>query len=322
MIHNSGLTEGAGTADSFLKGSHVGKAKIAHQVNVCSLYILLGHAYEVYVRSLEANEKPISLDSWCVQREKASPHFKFWSITMRMEFTLLLFTRSLRVRNFQVYKDVLRKILLWTFALGHTHYSRWLSVHWLDMINLNDTCKDVYNEFENNGNFTVTSKRNFSAIAIEHKHEQNNKKIKGDGGAIGLTENSVELLRWMVCGPEAARVVEEFNTTCTSTYKNDGNIRQHHEQTPSVQADFRKKLSNLVASYEKLGNPFLEEGKELFVLDTCIIADDKVTDTINSIEDLGESACLKYIQDRLINKNKPISDTINKQNLSLFKTPL
>ena len=47
---------------------------------------------------------------------------------------------------------------------------------------------------------------------IDHKHEQNNKKVKGDGGAIGLTENSVQLLQWIVCGPEVACVVEEFNS--------------------------------------------------------------------------------------------------------------
>ncbi|CAG2232145.1 unnamed protein product [Mytilus edulis] len=45
-----------------------------------------------------------------------------------------------------------------------------------------------------------------SAIAFE----QINKVVKGEGGVIGLTENASPLLRWMVCGPEKARAVNEY----------------------------------------------------------------------------------------------------------------
>jgi len=52
--------------------------------------------------------------------------------------------------------------------------------------------------------------RVFSALPIDQAHEQNNALIKGDGGAVGLTENPSALHRWMVAGPEVSRVVEEF----------------------------------------------------------------------------------------------------------------
>ena len=32
-------------------------------------------------------------------------------------------------------------------------------------------------------------------------------------GAIGLTEDSIQLLRWMVCGPEVARSVRDFKAS-------------------------------------------------------------------------------------------------------------
>ena len=50
----------------------------------------------------------------------------------------------------------------------------------------------------------------FSAIALDHAHEQNNASVKGDGGAVELTENPTALQRWMVSGPEMARVIREF----------------------------------------------------------------------------------------------------------------
>jgi hypothetical protein len=60
------------------------------------------------------------------------------------------------------------------------------------------------------GNFTVNkTTHNFSAIALDHAHEQNNASVKGDGGAVGLTENPTALRRWMVSGPEMARVIGE-----------------------------------------------------------------------------------------------------------------
>ena len=37
-------------------------------------------------------------------------------------------------------------------------------------------------------------KISFSLIAFDHAHKQNNAIVKGDGGAIGLTENSSQLV--------------------------------------------------------------------------------------------------------------------------------
>lgn len=54
------------------------------------------------------------------------------------------------------------------------------------------------------------TKHQLSSLAIDHAHEQNNKCVKGGGGAIGLTEDSSQLLRWTLAGPEVARFVGEF----------------------------------------------------------------------------------------------------------------
>ncbi|KAJ8866668.1 hypothetical protein PR048_032529 [Dryococelus australis] len=42
-------------------------------------------------------------------------------------------------------------------------------------------------------NFLHISLHNFSTIALDHAHEQLNDRIKGDGGSIGLTQNSTAL---------------------------------------------------------------------------------------------------------------------------------
>ena len=79
-----------------------------------------------------------------------------------------------------------------------------------DMDALAELHPDVNCEF-NRGNFTVRkTTRNFSALAIDQAHEQNNALVKGDGGAVGLTENPSALKRWMLCGPEMARLISQF----------------------------------------------------------------------------------------------------------------
>ena len=83
------------------------------------------------------------------------------------------------------------------------------------MINFESTCEDIYNGFERNGKLTVTTKRNSSDIALI---TNTNKKVKGNVDTIGLTENIVKRLQWVVCGPEVSRVVEEFNLICISKY--------------------------------------------------------------------------------------------------------
>ena len=51
--------------------------------------------------------------------------------------------------------------------------------------------------------------------ALGQSHEQLNKCIKGDGGVMGLTEDTAALQRWMLAGPEISRVVHvaEFEET-------------------------------------------------------------------------------------------------------------
>ncbi len=50
-------------------------------------------------------------------------------------------------------------------------------------------------------------------MATDQAHEQNNACVKGDGGAVGLTENPAALRRWMIAGPEVVRVISEFESS-------------------------------------------------------------------------------------------------------------
>ena len=58
-LEDSGSTKAniapAGTAQSFLNGTHVSRTRHAHQVTAYSLYILIQRAYNKYLDNLEQN---------------------------------------------------------------------------------------------------------------------------------------------------------------------------------------------------------------------------------------------------------------------------
>ena len=167
--------------------------------------------------------------AWSTRKRK--PQFLYCSLTMKFQLTILIFVRSLREGKFQMYIEACSALAPWFFALNHTNYARWLPVHIRDMVSLEKEIPSLAAEFQS-GHFVVQkSHRAFSSIAIDQAHEQNNKIIKGDGGAVGLTENPSQLLRWMVSGPEVARVIDEFKSSEEQTKKqqSEGPDFRHHE---------------------------------------------------------------------------------------------
>jgi hypothetical protein len=169
----------SGTADSFLKASHVSRTRHAHQVTACSLHILSCRAYEAYVDGLSEWDAKLEFQQWQEYKSGSCPQFRYWSLVLKFQLTILLFVRSLREGRFCLYKGSIRQLLPYFFALDKYNYARWLTVHLHDMMQLDKTCPSVKGKFEE-GSFVVRkTQRKFSALAIDHAHEQNNKLVKG-----------------------------------------------------------------------------------------------------------------------------------------------
>lgn len=305
-----------GIADSFLKASHIARTRRVHQITACALYILQQRAYEHYINLQGSSEKTLQFSEWCDHKSQIVPQFHYWAIVMELEICLLVYVRSLRQANFTLYLDALTELVPWFFAFDHTNYARWVPVHLRDMAELPNKHPHILKEF-NAGKFTVQkSIRIFSSIPIDQAHEQNNAIIKGDGGAVGLTDNPAALRRWMVAGPEVARLIGEFH----SVYQNCSRQvdTRHHDQIPSVQAAFGKDVSSLVGVIEELGNPFLEESTDLLVLDTKEIANLTAIETLQNAHFIGQQQFESFTKECLIDRTRSLYDTIRRNKLQLF----
>ena len=108
-----------GTADAFIRDSHVTKTRHAHQVTAATLHALLKQAYSKDCTpddGITTQPDDGVFEEWCTQRAKASVYFDYWLKTLSLEVLLLVYIRSLRERNFELYVQSLTQIIPWMFA--------------------------------------------------------------------------------------------------------------------------------------------------------------------------------------------------------------
>ncbi len=90
----------SGTADSFLKVSHLTQTRHAHQVTLLTLQKLQREAF----LKIGSN---LSEEAWRSDMLKKSPTFMFWDLILRYETLILIFVRAHREKNFPLYVHVL-----------------------------------------------------------------------------------------------------------------------------------------------------------------------------------------------------------------------
>ena len=141
-------------------------------------------------------------------------------------------------------------------------------------------------------------------------------------GVIGLTEDSIQLLRWMVCGPEVARSVRDFEASLP--YNLDTSLSEkikYHEQTPSEKKRFSKNVNDLVSAFQQAGNPFLEESKDLIALDSKNIANQNAVDNMREFAESGAKQFNEFFNDCLKEKKTSIYEIIKKNKFAIFTQP-
>ena len=107
----------AGTADSFLKVSHVTRTGHVHQVTATTLHILAKRACTRFVELQEPGNHTKSLNDWCTQKCQKISQLQFWYSTLLLELVILSNVRSLGEGNFELYIDFMTHLALCTFLL-------------------------------------------------------------------------------------------------------------------------------------------------------------------------------------------------------------
>ena len=78
---------------------------------------------------------------------KHNPQFYYWDKVLELELIALMFVKSIRTSNFNMYTASLIEIIPYIFSFDHINYMRWLPVHIKDMKELSIKQPHVYAEF-------------------------------------------------------------------------------------------------------------------------------------------------------------------------------
>ena len=68
----------------------------------------------------------------------------------------------------------------------------------------------------------------------------------------------------------------------------------------------------------EISNPLMDLSGDLLVLDTIVVADCTIVESVQTIENIGPQRCDRFYQDRLITRTKQLNDTITEKKLPLF----
>ena len=173
------------------------------QLSVVDIYTLLKKAHV-------ESESSLSVVDWLHEAAKHSQMCYCRRIILNFEVVLLIYMLSIREGNFELYLASLYGILPWFFALDWYNYASCATIYWFDMELLKHRYPNEYKEFAvRNFSFLKTNKQ-FSRMALDQIHKQNNKYRKSVSGATSLIDRQDDsaLVRCELCGPELCQIIK------------------------------------------------------------------------------------------------------------------
>ena len=149
--------------------------------------------------------------------------------------------------------------------------------------------------------------RQFSCKSNNPAHQQNNKLTKADGGGIGILDNAIALLRWMISGPIVVSLINNYETSNCF-------ILKHHENNDSLEQTFQSNVLSLVRQYKERKGILLRRRIMFFIQILVKTLSEERLVPVQKAADAGS-----FVRDVIEYGTKSIYYTIKKNNLHLFK---
>ena len=111
--------------------------------------------------------------------------------------------------------------------------------------------------------------------------------------AIGLTKNNAALQRWLITGPEVARLLEEFKNLHTV---DEEGVLEHHDSSASVAKQSLSEVKTFLGVMNDLCNPLLYESFDPYSLDTKVVAQQNLTAEVITVKDTGKIQLLELFE--------------------------
>lgn len=128
---------------------------------------------------------------------------------MDMVQSMLCFIRSVRTSDWNLSLASLHDFLKYFFALNRLNYARMISLYLAAMDVLQLTDPDIWKPFTEGKWVVNCNVVPFCALGADEALEHQNRKLKVQGGLVGITQNDNARNRFFLVNPELNRISNE-----------------------------------------------------------------------------------------------------------------
>lgn len=221
------------------------------------------HAFKDVANEEASRQLFTKFEQHRLRRAEGNPNYALWDSLIEMVETLQLFIRATREGLFALHLASVRSMLPWFFAYDKQNYSRFLTIYWFEMMQLQHTHPQVYAALKD-GEYGVQrhAKHPFAQVACDQVIEQTvNRDSKTVGGLIGITRSKAAVHRWLLARLPRAEIAAGCFAMASRENSDPG--QGHKELFESrIEVD-ETSVSRLCDAITLMVNPFSSELAEL-----------------------------------------------------------
>ena len=242
----------------------------------------------------------------------------FWMQYVDMMHLYREFTRSVRVGDIDAYIGCLPKLSNYFFALNHPNYARWTVQYHNNLLMLQDTHPETYEEFQR-GLFSIRrTKKPFFGSPIDLTLEQtiNNDAASQRSGISSITNSISARQRWAESHYLRMSVINDVLEEAGMKKKEDITYKLR----PDVIRKDNECVSKLRGMIKENLNPFNMDDKEhLYNIATGKSVSKQTEDFLLHVLEIGNKERIKFINE-CIARPERFEQRIKRQNLHTFAT--
>ena len=242
------------------------------------------------------------LEEFCMVRKTKEPLFKLVGLCTYIDMvqTMLCFIRAVRTCDWMLGLVSLNKFNKYFFALNRQHYARMITLYLSDMDTLKSTDPDIWKHFVEGKWVVNRSTLPFCALGADEALEHQNRKLKVQGGLVGITLNDNARDRFFLANPELTKIGSEMEKMLGMS---TSERKIHHEISMKVQQRQDSCVSKLKEAFQTSTNPFQWKGQELVNIVTQRVFPMEVQISLDGITETGQQQLDTFLQQRVQTNN-------------------
>ena len=257
------------------------------------------------------------VEKGCVESEM----FKYWNNVLIMISIMQDFIRADRTGDVPLHISTFKKALPLFHIMDRVNYTRWGPVYLNALLTMKETSPDFYDEILKGRLSVKQNLISFTSVSTDQALEQTiNKSSKSIAGIKGNIKNKESTTAWELTYHEFLGI-SEFFKEITFVNGEIEDVKVHHEYSNShTQQSEEPVIKILNFILERNINPFILEPQPLKNIVTGRLVHSEIAKKILQIFNNAVHTHEKLLNERFVEKKKPVSAIIKENKFPSFET--